>query len=113
MARLRGEEADQVGQRDESFLGPWQERWPASRVLFDRKRFMPVQRNAGRPRDGPKPKLRWPITPAGSTRVMLPSRISRVTGSPQSRQGASMRTVWLGNSQVTDVASKPHCANQI
>src|SRR5438445_719829 len=34
MARLRGEEAGQVGQRDESFLGPWQERRPASRVIF-------------------------------------------------------------------------------
>src|SRR5262245_54490959 len=34
MARLRGEEAGQVEQRDESFLRPWQERRPASRVLF-------------------------------------------------------------------------------
>src|SRR5207244_12250675 len=31
--------------------------------------------------------------------------------SPQSRHGASMRTVSPGNSQVTEVATKPHCAN--
>ena len=43
---------------------------------------------------------------------MRPSRISTVTGSPQSRHGASTRTVSPGNSHVADVASNPHWANQ-
>ena len=41
----------------------------------------------------------------------LPSRISMTMGSPQSRQGASTRTVSPGKSQVAEVASKPHWAN--
>ena len=60
--------------------------------------------------DNRGPKL--PYTPGGSTQVMRPSRISTVTGSPQSRHGASTRTVSPGKSHVADVASNPHCANQ-
>lgn len=66
----------------------------------------------GRPRDGAKPQVRWPTSPGGSTATTSPSRISRRMGSPQSKQGASTRTVAPGNSHVTDVASKPHWANQ-
>ena len=40
-----------------------------------------------------------------------PSSISMAIGSPQSRQGASIRIVLPGNNQPTASDSKPHCAD--
>src|SRR5437867_11899883 len=79
MARLRGEEADQVGQRDESFLGPWQERWPASRVLFRPEEIHARSEERRAPAGRTEAEVDVPEHPAGSPRVMPLSRISRVT----------------------------------
>jgi len=53
----------------------------------------------------------YPASPAGSALSSDPSRISTLTGSPQSRQGASIRTVLPGKSQQTASDSNAHWPN--
>ena len=48
---------------------------------------------------------------SGSTVSTSSSRIMMVIGSPQSKQGASILTVFPGKSQRTASASNPHWAN--
>ena len=53
----------------------------------------------------------YPVISSGSARRISPSRTTTRTGSPQSRQGASMVTFLPGKSQQTASASKPHWAH--
>jgi hypothetical protein len=53
----------------------------------------------------------YAISPSGSLFKTTPSRISTRIGSPQSRQGASIRTVLPANSQQTASDSNPHWPN--
>jgi len=53
----------------------------------------------------------WPMMVSGSLRTITPSLTSTRIGSPQSRQGVSIRTVFPGNSQLTASDSKAHCPN--
>jgi len=51
------------------------------------------------------------MTPSGSVFMMAPSRTSTRIGDPQSRHGASIWTVFSGNSQQTASDSNPHWPN--
>jgi len=53
----------------------------------------------------------YPMIPFGSSFKTTPSFISTRIGAPQSRHGASMRTVFPGYSQLTASDSNPHCPN--
>jgi hypothetical protein len=74
----------------------------------DRKRFMVLQAWGRRCIQFENGTDTYPVISSGSARRTTPSRISRWTGSPQSRQGASIVTTFPGNSQQTASDSKPH-----
>lgn len=53
----------------------------------------------------------YPMMVSTDFSITLPSFISTRTGSLQSRQGASMVTVFPGKIQLTARDSNPHCPN--
>jgi hypothetical protein len=55
--------------------------------------------------------IEYPTMFSGSTINISSSRITTTMGSPQSKQGASILTVFSGKSQRTASASNPHWAN--
>jgi len=59
-------------------------------------------------RQRPYGMFEWPTVFGGSTDNNSPSRIRTRIGSPQSRQGQSIRTSCLGKSQQTASDSNPH-----
>jgi len=77
----------------------------------DRKRFMVPQAPGRSWNHFQKGTATYPVTSLGSTLRMTPSRISTCMGSPQSRQGALIRTVLPGKSQQTASDSNPHWPN--
>jgi len=78
----------------------------------DRKRFMVLQAKGSCSPHLRKGTATWPTMPSGSDARIVPSRISIEMSSPQSRHGASTRTVCPGVSQLTASDSKPHWPNQ-
>jgi len=77
----------------------------------DRKRFIVLHALGMSWNHFQKGTATYPTRSLGSTLRMTPSRTSTCMDSPQSRQGALMRTVLLGKSQQTASDSNPHWPN--